>query len=389
VLTASVTGVAAVDSDSLSALPPSVTVVRSHCPLGGATQRGAPNPERGSRRVLRELGRRLSRLIFVPDRQVLWAPGAVRAGMRALRENQHEVVVASHGPGTSLIVGRRLAALAGLPLVVDFRDLWADLVTGDFPTRWHRAAAERWERAAVAASRKVVAVSAGMAEHLARRHGRSSEDVVAIPNGFDPADAELVADTRKPGERPFRLCYLGSVYGAYDFGPFFEALAGLARDGRVTAATLRVEFVGNLSPEVPRRYGIEQLVEIGPFVPHRRILEVLGRADAHLVLENPIYWSQLSYPAKVFDYLLTGKPILSLVVADGNSGRLVREAGVGVVVAPDDSEGIARALLGLMARKGEQPRPVHVERPPLLAHNRRHLARRMAGVLDRAVGRAG
>ena len=53
---------------------------------------------------------------------------------------------------------------------------------------------------------------------------------------------------------------------------------------------------------------------------------------------------------KVFEYLAAERPILALVPPDGAAAELIREAGAGVVVAPDDVEGIEAALGELHAR---------------------------------------
>ena len=53
---------------------------------------------------------------------------------------------------------------------------------------------------------------------------------------------------------------------------------------------------------------------------------------------------------KVFEYLAAGRPILAVVPPDGAAAELIRETGAGVVVAPDDVEGIRAALHALHAR---------------------------------------
>ena len=47
---------------------------------------------------------------------------------------------------------------------------------------------------------------------------------------------------------------------------------------------------------------------------------------------------------KVFEYLAAERPILALVPPDGAAADLIRNANAGVVVAPDDVDGIAAAL---------------------------------------------
>ena len=53
---------------------------------------------------------------------------------------------------------------------------------------------------------------------------------------------------------------------------------------------------------------------------------------------------------KVFEYLAAERPILALVPPDGAAAELIRESGAGVVVAPEDVDGIASALRDLHAR---------------------------------------
>ena len=53
---------------------------------------------------------------------------------------------------------------------------------------------------------------------------------------------------------------------------------------------------------------------------------------------------------KVFEYLAAERPILAVVPPDGAAAELIRGAGAGVVVAPDDVDGMAAALLDLHTR---------------------------------------
>jgi len=392
VLTGPVAAGSAVDDAALGELPDCVEVVRADCPLAARGARGAPDRRRGLAGIARRAAQTASRLVLVPDRQVLWKRRAVRAGLAALGRARHEAVLATFGPGTNLLVGRRLAEASGLPLVVDFRDLWADLPHPVFPTPLHRSFAGRLERRAVAAASRIVAVSERMAAHLAERHGRRPEEAAAITNGFDPADAGRVRDERGPAAdgRPFRLCYTGSVYGQYDLGPFLDVLGGLLREGTVDPAALRVEFTGNFPPEEAARRGLSAVVECRPHVPHAGVFEAFARADALLMIEAPGYWAEFSYAAKVFDYLLPGKPVLALVEPGGNSARLLEAAGLGRVAHPADRAAIRRALLDCLALKGAPPKAMDISRPPLAGFDRRRLAGKLAAVLDDAAdaGRA-
>ena len=53
---------------------------------------------------------------------------------------------------------------------------------------------------------------------------------------------------------------------------------------------------------------------------------------------------------KVFEYLAADRPILAAVPPEGAAAELIRDAGAGVVVAPDDVDGMATALRDLHGR---------------------------------------
>ena len=71
-------------------------------------------------------------------------------------------------------------------------------------------------------------------------------------------------------------------------------------------------------------------------------------------------------PSKIYEAMAAGRPLV--LVADGESARLVRRAGAGLVVAPGDLDGLAEALRTLTAdadlrrRLGEAGRRAAVER---------------------------
>jgi glycosyltransferase involved in cell wall biosynthesis len=348
-------------------------------------KRGHPVAKHGLRGLIRRAIRGAAVSIVFPDREVFWVPPAVAAGRAVMSEVHHDVVLASYGPASNLLVGHRLAKHFGLPLVVDFRDLWSTLPMPVFPSRAHRAAALRLERAIVRHASRLLAVAPAMAQDLAATHGIEPARAIAITNGFDPADLARVHDARPAGRRPFRLMYAGTVHVHYNLEPLWGALRTLIDAGEITPQTLRVEFVGNLDVNEVTRHGLQDFIEINPFVPHDQVFDALARADALLVVETPGYYARYGYAAKVFDYILTGKPVVGLVDIGGNTETLLQRAGVGYCVPPDDQAGLVGTLRDVMRSGVQPPRAVDPDTSPLREFNRRHLVGKLATVLDDVV----
>src|SRR5438105_2481633 len=92
-------------------------------------------------------------------------------------------------------------------------------------------------------------------------------------------------------------------------------------------------------------------VELIPYVPRRRSLELQRDSDALLLLIPEAGGRGRGVlSGKVFEYLAAERPVLAVVPPDGAAAWLIRETGAGVVAAPDDVSGIRDALAGLHRR---------------------------------------
>ena len=86
--------------------------------------------------------------------------------------------------------------------------------------------------------------------------------------------------------------------------------------------------------------GLRDVVEIVPRMPRRDSLAEMMAASA-LLLVQPGH--PLSIPAKVYEYLATGRPILA-IADEGETANLVRGSGAGIVVGGGDEDAMVRAL---------------------------------------------
>ncbi|MGH8905772.1 MAG: glycosyltransferase family 4 protein [Egibacteraceae bacterium] len=95
------------------------------------------------------------------------------------------------------------------------------------------------------------------------------------------------------------------------------------------------------------RFGITNL-SVLPYQPYERLPEVLATADVLLAILTSEA-GMFSVPSKVLTYFCAGRPIVAAMPREnGNAWRLA-EAGAGLVVEPDDTEGFAIAVEKLLA----------------------------------------
>jgi glycosyltransferase involved in cell wall biosynthesis len=381
VLTSTVHGAAAVDDAALITLPAQVEIVRAYCPLAKAGTRGHEHVVTGLKGAAHRALQYSMKLAMVPYPFAPWMPFAFADGQRALARQRHEAIVATYGPPANLLVGSALARASGLPLVLDYRDLWTDLPFAGHATPLHAAMLRGLERRIVRGADGVSSVSDGMTAYFRDDLGVPADRAITVHNGFDEHELSRIVDTRSADDRRFTLCYSGAVYSAYDVEPLARAIRKLADAGKITPETFRFLTLGNFPRDLIARTGIAHFHERQGFVSRAKMWERFGEVDAFLVIEMGEYGARMTYPVKIFDYLLTGKPVLGIVTPGGNCARLLAE--MGMTELPANHEGaIANSILALLSLRSRKPSVVDPHLPPLSRFRRFENARLVAGLLD-------
>ena len=307
------------------------------------------------------------RRLLVPDENVSWNLTAVPAAIRIARREGIDAIVTTSPPSSVHLVGAAVKRATGIPWVADLRD--------SVVAHPHRHAERLLVRAkeqgehAVAKlissyADTIVCVSDAIAAEMRER--KPAAPVVTIANGSDFDD--FAGLEHRPHER-FRITHAGSFFGKRDPRPFLTALHDSGLD-------IVARFLGDFRStdrEWAERLGLGDRLELIDYAPRRRSLELQRDSEALLLLiPDAGGRGKGVLSGKVFEYLAAERPILGVVPPDGAAAALIREAGAGVVVAPDDVDGMVAALRDLH----ERWRAGSLDAPPLSEEWRTRVSRR-------------
>jgi len=390
-----------VDESLLSEVPPATVVYRTYAwqpnrlfrrrfrgnTATPATEGGPPRQRRQS--ALRSAIRSIVRSIGRSG----WYPFAVWAALKATWKHDVDLIYASGPPFACSLAGLTLKRLTGKPLVSDFRDPWGSNTYHDSPHSLNARLALYLERKTFQASDRIINVSSDLeTKAKSRSPAYLADRFVTIPNGFDPED--FPEPHRLPGSSTcseFRITYTGCFYpGNREPFNFLRALDLLRAQEPELFEDIRADFVGEEQWAVEHREWLSQLnlgdhVMFRPFMSHREAVALLHESDILLMIGSVKAADTGSLPAKLFEYLAVGQPILALV-HDGESARFVRNSGVGMVADPERPEDICTALTRLirLIRSGQFGKQMN--EALLRRHDRRHLAAELASVFDAITG---
>lgn len=336
-----------------------------------------------------------------PDRYWPWRFPAVREGLRLAREGRVEAIFATSPVPTALWIGMLLKKKTGLPLIIDFRDPWVDNATPPV-----RQFFEAWlERRFMRSADRIICNTPALRRNfLARYPEVPPERFVVITNGYDERDFSDIDVA--PSER-FEIIYAGMLQKAHRNPESLLRAVRLALDRQwLSIDDLKLSFLGTdhwgASDEFQGRlaeFGLSAVTEVmAGRIPYRDALKRMAAASVLLVLlhgegsgeelERNREWWGLTVPAKVYEYLRIGRPMLVLV--DGGAvAELLQETGGGSPMQPHDIEGIALSLRESYANWKRDPRARRTEVPAgVQTYSRENLAGRLADEIETLCGAA-
>ena len=335
------------------------------------------------------IGSRYPGMLARPDRWISWKLTAVPAGLRVIRECRADAIWSTYPIATAHAIGSALQQRSGLPWLADFRDPMAQDDYPPDPKTW--CSFKKIESRTLENARFSIFTTPGAARVYKRTYPNAAERIVVLENGFDEetfADVERSRPEISPlNPGAITLLHSGIVYPSErDPTCFFAAIRQLADAGRIRADALRIRFRAAvhdaLLQELARRFGIEPFIELLPPLPYREALLEMMRADGLLVLQASNCNEQI--PAKIYEYLRCGRPILGLTDHQGDTAGVLRDAGLNIIAGLASTEEITKTL-EVFVRAVTNRRAPLPRQDAVVAASRRCRTAGLAHLLDRAL----
>jgi glycosyltransferase involved in cell wall biosynthesis len=267
-----------------------------------------------------------------PEPYATWIkPATLRAAaLHAARP--FDLCLATGNPHAAFAVAWHLWDRVGLPYVVDYRDSWTLNLYEDAPAYPDGHPAWEWERRVLDNARRATFVNEPLREWHMHRYPEVADRMLVVENGWEPSLLGDVVDLQPhsfvgESDHPLQFGYLGTMTERV---PLAELFAGwrLARQEPLLADA-GVKLYGhlgyfntssaNLRANLPIDEGIGVSYE-GPVAK----TEVVAVYDALDVLLLALAGSKYVTSGKVYEYMATGKPIVSVHVPEAAASDVLR-----------------------------------------------------------------
>jgi glycosyltransferase involved in cell wall biosynthesis len=293
----------------------------------------APSPTR--RTLFGWVERGLRKTIFTSDEGMVWAHEAKKAVARAMRQTKFYAIVSTFPPINSHLVGSWAHRKFGVPWIADYRD---PLVGNPFrpasglPGWTDRLLEHHFLRHADAS---LCVTDVVLREWRAQRPAAASK-IHLLWNGFDPEDEYNSMAKPLPSRSRRLLTHVGTLYGARSPVSILESFRRLVENNRIRATAVSVRLIGQLDPliehaHVPLFQWLQQhdmLYMSEGLIPRQEAQVEAREADYLLLIDITERNSGYTVPAKLFEYIRVGRPILAYTDEGSPTDRILQKAGI-------------------------------------------------------------
>lgn len=288
---------------------------------------------------------------FIPDARVFWVKPSVKFLEQYLKEQKIDVVVTSGPPHSLHLIGLDLKKkLPHIKWIADFRDPWTEIsyykhlkLTKSSDKKHRQLESDVFKNADI-----TLATSYTDAENF-RQHGANA---ICITNGFDENDADKIIppenEKSQTHQQNFTLSYIGVLEQLRNPENLWKALDELVTTRTDFAEKFILKFAGRVDDKILsslENSGLKGHIRNLGYLSHDKAIEEMSKSNLLLITNFPNQSSKGIIPGKIFEYLASGKLIVSFGPDEADVSKILDETKAGKHFGYDDLEGVKAFIL--------------------------------------------
>ncbi|EFK33389.1 Uncharacterised protein [Chryseobacterium gleum] len=290
---------------------------------------------------------------FIPDARVFWVNPSVKFLEKYLKENNIGTVVTSGPPHSLHLIGLGLKnKMPELKWIADFRDPWTEI--SYYKHLKLTKSSDKKHRQLESAVFRNADITLATSYTDAENFRKAGANAVCITNGFDESDSGKKAEGQNIEKanlqirQAFTLSYIGVLEQLRNPENLWKALDELIREHAEFAADFKLKFVGRIDDKILKSIENSSLknhiLNLG-YLAHGKAVEEMQHSDMLLITNFPNESSRGIIPGKIFEYLASGKQILSFGPDKADVAKILEETQAGKHFGYQDTEMVKKFIL--------------------------------------------
>lgn len=280
---------------------------------------------------------------FIPDARVFWVSPSINFLSKYLKENHFDALVTTGPPHSMHLIGLGLKKkFPKLKWIADFRDPWTEIsyykhlkLTKSSDSKHRDLETTVFKNADI-----TLATSYTDAENF-RKQGAKA---VCITNGFDvESTADFEQKNKKRNQQKFTLSYIGVLEQLRNPEILWEVLNESLTENEDFNKDFQLKFAGRIDDQILKNIENSHLknhIDNLGYISHDKAVEEMYSSNVLLITNFPEETSKGIIPGKIFEYLATGKTILSFGPKEADVETILNETKAGKHFSYEDKQAV-------------------------------------------------
>ena len=294
--------------------------------------------------------------IFIPDARFLWVKPSVKYLKKYIDENNIDTIITSGPPHSLHLIGLQLKKDRNIKWLADFRDPWTTigyhkaLKLSSYAEKKHK----QLEYQVLNTADTIIVTSKSTKSEF---QAITSKPIEVITNGYD---VEKVA--KYSLDKKFSLAHIGSFLSERNPRILWETLQELINENETFKDDFQLKLIGAISQEVLdaiSEFKLQNYVLNLGYVSHQEAVEHQRKSQVLLLIEINSEETKSIIPGKLFEYLVSERPIIAIGPEDSDFAEIITSTNTGVFFMYDEKKRLKALLLEYYNQYKNQNLKVH------------------------------
>ena len=264
--------------------------------------------------------------LFIPDARIYWVKPSVKYLQKYIHENNIETIITTGPPHSLHLIGLELKQKLNLQWIADFRDPWTtigyqkELKLSNYAIRKHK----NLEKLVLNAADTIIVTSKTTKQEFLTI---TNKPIEVITNGYDNEKiANQVLDSK------FSMAHIGSFLSDRNPEILWQSISELILEIPGFDKNLEIKLIGKTSQEVLyaiSRFNLNKYVNNIGYVSHKTAVEEQLKSHVLLLIEINSEDTKSIIPGKLFEYLVSGRPIIGIGPKDSDFQEIIENTNSG------------------------------------------------------------
>ncbi len=279
---------------------------------------------------------------FIPDARKYWVKPSVKFLKKYIEENAIEIIITTGPPHSLHLIGLGLKKQNTIQWIADFRDPWTSisyhekLKLNEKSKQKHK----QLEREVLNTADKILVTSPST---KAEFQTLTDKPITVITNGYDDSSKRKTSL-----DSAFSIAHIGSLLSDRNPIVLWKILGELVHENTNFSADFVLKLAGTISNDVLesiKNNGLENNIKLYGYIPHNETLELQKNSQILLLITIDSKKTKGIIPGKLFEYLVSGRPILGIGAEQADFKEIILKTNTGTCFNYNNDESLKKQIL--------------------------------------------